>query len=156
MGRDIKRKESPMTSHVLLDSLLQALREQREKVKSTLTLYKLAREEFDRQNEALLVHYEKEKDEQKELEVRIKSIALEMYLEDPERRKEVHEYVKERTLQVLTYREEEALEWCLAHRLFLQVDKKALETYIRSLKGKGVPEFVKVREEHIITIAQEL
>lgn len=93
-------------------------------------------------------------EEEDRLRNKITEIALDIYYTD--HTKDIHPKIKERDITTLHYDDTEALQWCLQHSLFLHVDKKRLEGYIRSLKGVGVPGFVTVEVVPSITIAQEL
>jgi len=95
--------------------------------------------------------------EEANLETQIHELALALYQQDPEHKKNVYPHIKERDVTKFEIVNEEFCKnWCIEHKLFLKVDEKALVTYLRSLKGVGVPQFVTVTIEPTITISTEL
>lgn len=91
-----------------------------------------------------------------ETEQSIKEEALKLYQEGDKSSKDIYRYLKERDLTILHYKEEDALEWAKKHELFLDLNAKAFESYIRNLKGKGVPSFVRIEVKETVVISSEL
>jgi hypothetical protein len=139
-----------------LDQKLDEVRSLRARVRILKTDYQIALDSFKLKERNLIDRLAQEENFLCEAEASLKEEALLLYQQGDKSTKEIYNFLKERDLTILHYKEEDALEWAKTHSLFLTLDKKGFESYIRNLKGKGVPSFIKLEVKETVTISSEL
>ena len=83
-------------------------------------------------------------------EQKLRELTLQAYAETGDKAPAEGVGIRERT--VLTYDGKVAFDWAKAHKMALQLDKRAFEKIVKA----DTPDFVKVSTEAIATIATEL
>ena len=111
---------------------------------------KLAMGEWETQHADLLNSVGLLGQQQGEAETRLRELTLQAYAETGNKAPAEGVGIRERT--VLTYDGKVAFDWAKAHKMALQLDKKAFEKIAKA----DTPDFVKVSTEAIATIATEL